>query len=421
MDEAPALCYNNRINNRKQRLPAAVRFGVSAVNVVDLRNIFASCTDELIDISGNLVTYVEEKMEEGKPTLFLMEYDRASGQERTLASCEIPAEACVRHCFRFEDAVLAVMESGGSDVWLLRAERSTDEKKTFTKLHFVGDFQGCFALDESHLLFYTGPNERDGKVFRRYAKLTGFHRAAYLYDLEEDKYYCARDPRVCGAGPSRFVPFLRGGVPWLLLLQPRGNEEEKRKCSKEERWLGSEINDEVWECPLHDFLVSLKAGEERLPFDLVLSAGTDGLLRYVGQDDENLYFRAVYFPKDDQRICACCKNTGKKSVAATLNLAPGEAPAKFSIDRFGGRAYRIEEADENFHVTGILHSEADVEYPKELGTFVTCVEDRFLVARYILADDTDSFEFNSVYDALDGSRKSYECRCAVSGDTVVLY
>lgn len=397
------------------------KFGVSAVNVVDLRNLFVSCTDELIGISGSLVTYAEEKMQEDRPTLFLMEYDRDSGQERALASCEIPEAACVRRCFNFENAVLAVMESGGSDVWLLRAEKSTSVKQTFTKLHFVGDFQGCFALDESHLLFYTRPNERDGKVFRRYTRLTGFHRAAYLYDLEEDKYYCARDPHVCGASPSRFVPFLRGGVPWLLLLQPHGSEEEKRKCSKEKRWLGDEISDRVWECPLHDFLVSLKAGEEHVPFGLVLSAGTDGLVRYAGQDSENLYFRAAYFPQEEQRLCACSKSTGEKSVVASLNLSPGEAPAKFSIDRFGGRAYRIEESGENFHVTGILHSTVDTEYPKDLGTFVTCVEDQYLIAKYLLADDTDSFEFNSVYNARDGSRKSYECRCAVSGSTVVLY
>ncbi len=71
-------------------------------------------------------------------------------------------------------------------------------------------------------------------------------------------------------------------------------------------------------------------------------------------------------------------------------------------------------------MTGVLNSPVDTDYPKELGRFVTCVDDRFLIAQYILTDEKDSFEFNSIYDVETGAQKSYECRCTVCGDTVVL-
>ena len=51
------------------------------MKVVDLRNVFTNCNDELIEIDRNLVYYAEEKSEEGRDALFLLEYDHAAKQE----------------------------------------------------------------------------------------------------------------------------------------------------------------------------------------------------------------------------------------------------------------------------------------------------------------------------------------------------
>ena len=50
-----------------------------------------------------------------------------------------------------------------------------------------------------------------------------------------------------------------------------------------------------------------------------------------------------------------------------------------------------------------------------------CVEDRYLIAQYILSDETVSYEFNSIVDSRTGKQQSYEGRCCVWSDTVVLY
>lgn len=396
-----------------------LRPGGNAVKIVDLRNVFINCNDELIEITDTLIYYAEEKIEEGHPSLFLLEYNRVTKQERVIANYLLPGPACVQHFFSFPDEIVVVMESGGSEAWVMRVEKETGTEKDLANLNFIGDFQQCLALDETHVLFYSVPNEKHSRLFREYEKLTGFGRVAFLYDLEEGKYYYARDPRICASGAG-FIRYNRGGTPWLLVLSPHGSEEEKEKCYHNVRWLGDSICDSVWECPLLDFLVSVKNGEERTPLDLVLSAGTAGLVRYAGEDEENLYFRARHFPTGDQRICACNKETGRKFVAARLTLGQDEKPARFSIDQQGGRAYRITEAGDTFHVTGVLNSSVDADCPKELGRFVTCVDDRYIIARYILSDEKDSFEFNSVFDIKTGAQKSYECHCTVSGSTIVL-
>ena len=391
------------------------------MKVVDLRNLFTTSNVSLIEIGDEKIYYAEEKAEEGHNSLFLLEYNRVARRERIIANYFLTDPSYVQHFFSFPDDIVVVMESGESTVWVLRVDKFTGEEKNMARLNFIGAFAECRALDESHVLFYTAENERHRHLFREYKKLTGFSRVAFLYDLDEEKYYYARDPRICNSDSASLIPYDLNGEPQLLVLQPHGSEEEKLNCYRNLRWLGDNVNDNVWLCPLFDFVVSVKAGEERVPLELILSAGTSGLVRYAGMDGENLYFRARYFPTGDQRLCAYSKRTGRKSVAAKLNVGKDEKDAFFSIDPQGARAYRITEGDGFCEVTGVLNSSVHARYPGDLGKFVTCVDDRFLIARYVLTDDKDSFEFNSVFDAVTGAQKSYECRCAVKDGTVVLY
>jgi hypothetical protein len=391
------------------------------MKVVDLRNVFASCNDILIEISDNLIYYAEEKKEEGHNNLFILEYNRVTRRERIVTNYFLSNPAFVQHFFSFPEDIVIVMESSGSETWILRIDKRTGAEKNLAKLNLVGSFADCCVLDESHVMLYTTENEQDRELFQEYQKLTGSGKIAYLYDLDEEKYFYVRDPRVCSANSTGFIPYDYNGEKQLLILQPNGSELQKENSFRNRRWIGDNINDSVWLCPLFDFLVSVKTGEERIPLELILSAGTCGLVRFAGMDEANLYFRAKYFPTGDQRLCAYSKETGKKMVMAELNLGENEKPASFSIDVFGGRAYRITENEDDYQIDGVMNSTVHATYSKELGDFVACVDDRFIIARYILADEKDSFEFNSIYDIQTGNQKSYECSCAVQGGTVVIY
>lgn len=391
------------------------------MKVVDLRNIFASCNDVLIEINDHFIYYAEEKREEGHNNLFLLEYNRDTRRERIISNYFLSNPTFVQHFFSFPEAIVIVMESGESEAWILRVDKRTGAEKNLAKLNFIGTFVDCKALDESHVILYTGENDRHRRLFREYQKLTGFARIAYLYDLNDETYFYVRDPRICGADSTGLITYDIDGERQLLVLQPHGDEAEKEKCYRSLRWVGDNINDNVWLCPLFDFIVSVKAGEERLPLELILSAGTCGMVRYAGMDAENLYFRARYFPDNDQRLCAFHKATGRKSVVAELNLRQDEKEADFRIDMEAGRAYRIQEGEDTYAVDGLLNSSVHAEYSKELGEFTACVDDRFIIARYVLSDGQDSFEFNSIYDVQTDEQKSYECSCIVKGGTVVLY
>ena len=391
------------------------------MKVVDIRNIVTDSNVELIEISEDRIYYAEEKNEEGHNSLFILEYDRITHSERIVANYFLNDPTFVQHYFSFKHDIIMVMENTGSSVWVIRLEKQNGKEKNMAQINLVGNFLSCTALDESHLVFYTTENEEHAPIFQQYKNSTGLKRISYLYDLEEESYYYIKDSRVCDLGLGTLLPFDLNGQTQLLILQPYGDEQEKEYCYQNERWLGNGISDNVWRCPLLDFLVAVKASESILPLEPVLSAGTNGLVRYAGMDEEKIYFRVKYFPNNDQRICAVDKQSGKKEVVAELNLKESEAPAKFFIDTAAAKVYHVEEKEDSWQIKGVLNSHIEGEFSKELGEFISCVEDRFVIARYIMSDEKDAFEFNSIYDIQTQEQKSYECCCKVKGTTVVLY
>ena len=74
-----------------------------------------------------------------------------------------------------------------------------------------------------------------------------------------------------------------------------------------------------------------------------------------------------------------------------------------------------------YRITGVLNSHVRAEYSRDLGIPIGCAEDRYLVARYVMSDEKDSFVFHSIFDCETGDQQSYECRAAVKDDTIILY
>ncbi len=390
------------------------------MTVVDMRNFFTDCKVKLIEISDTKIYYAEEKTEEGHDSLFLLEYDRVTQTERIVANYILSNAAYQRHYFAFEDEIIMVMEKRENLAWILRIDKHTGAEKNLAQIYFIGNLEDCKALDSSHILFYTTANQEHQKLFAEYEKLTGFPQIAYLYDLTTETYHYVKDSRICNVASSQILSYEKEGESWLMVLQPYGTELEKELYYHSRDSVGGEVYDQVWTCSLEHFFQGVEAGEE-LEMTLLFCADTNGLVRYAGMDGDNLYFRAKYFPNEDQRICAINKNTWEKDVAVMLNLQENEAEANFLIDTTNGQVYRVREQEDEIEIKGILNSKVRGKYTRELGDFIACVEDRFLIARYIMSDDRDSFEFNSIFDVETHQQQSYESRCAVRNNTVVLY
>ncbi len=409
------MCYNKRIKARQPREGGESRL----MKIVDLRSTLTNSNDVLIQIDGVHIYYAEEKIIEGKRNLFLLDYDRSTREERVLSDHCLLNPRYVMHYFSFPEHILVVMEDGGSEAWFLRVEKSGGGEEILQPVYFAGNYAACCALDCRHVLLYSTENPRDATLFREYRRQTGFTRAAYLCDVQTGQCWSVQDPRVCaGAG---LLPYTGGGEQKLLVLQPYGTEEEKRKAYRDRRWLSGSVTDQIWICALPAFIDAVEAGQACAPMQRVLRAGTEGMVRFAAQDTNSLYFRALYFPHDDQRILAVNKHTGAKREAARLNLAPDEKDARFVIDP-EGRAYKMTALDSrHMRVQGLLNSTADLSFDTNLGKFFACFDDRYLLLRDEIRDETDSIVFYTLVDAKSGKAKNFEGSCAFQGDVLVVF
>ena len=152
----------------------------------------------------------------------------------------------------------------------------------------------------------------------------------------------------------------------------------------------------------------------------LVTAGIEGLARYTGMDQKGVYFRARHFSTESECICRCDKATGKVEVLSQLSF--DREDCYYHVDVQGCKVYRITEGEETCLVKGIVNSGVQGEYQKQLGEFVSCVEDRFLITRKVMTDShgNDEFEYHSICDMKKKTEESFECKCVVSKNTLVL-
>lgn len=390
------------------------------MTVIDMRNFFHDCDVELIEINDDVIYYAEEKVEEGHNSLFLLEYNRIEQQERIVANYILNDEAYNQHYFAFENDIIVLMENGKSLAWVLRIDKKTGKEKNFEQINFIGSFLQCKALSKDHILILTEENMEHRKLFTEYRSLTGLKHIAYLYDMAEKEYHYIKDERICEADCNCLIPYIVEDATQLLVLQPYGTEREKEHCFKNKCWLGEDVCDKVWTCDLEDLIYATRCEREIL-MDPLFSSDSNGMIRYVGMDEENMYFRAKHFPWNDLRLCAVRKETGEHFVVAPLTLNDNEGEAEYWIDTVNMKGFRVTKKDDDLEIRGFLNSYIRTTYHKEQGEFISCVDDRFILERHIAKGEEQTFCFTDIYDSRTKKRQSYESRCEVKGDIVVLY
>lgn len=390
--------------------------------VVDIRNFFTVRHVELIEVNNDFIYYAEEKNEEGHNNLFLLEYNRVTRRERIVANYSLDDPTFVQHLFAFPDSILLLLENGGSTVWVFRVDKNTGEETARAQINCIGGFADCKALDKHHILLYTVENEQFGGLFREYKKVTGCTRIAYLHDLDQDKKYFVKNSTLCQMTGENIILFTTQQGRQALLLEPYGDEALKQRCYRDARWISVPIRDNMWLCPLSKLLESIKAGEEQLPRRPIISADINGLARFTGMDAERIYFRAKHYPTAQERVCSYHKLTGKVEVLAELCQPDGGA-WYYQIDTDSAKIFRVEEKEDTIAVQGVVNSAVNTEYEKKLGEFIGCVEDRFVITRKVIEDDAGQydFEYNSIFDVKQQTEESFECKCFIRGNTLVLY
>ena len=392
------------------------------MTVVDIRNIFSQRNIELFDVGSSFIYYSEEKNEEGHNNLFILEYNRSTRRERLVTNYALEDPTFVQHLFAFENTLVLILENGGSSMWMIEIDKNTGMEINRRKIVCTGSFRSCMPLDSKHMMIYMGPDEANAELFKQYSEITGCECFCYLYDLNANVKHFVKNPLIAKLGTSNIKLMNVQGEKYLVLLDPFADEEIKKGYYDEQRWINADIRDNIWLCNLDTLERELEAGVENITKKCIASADIKALARYMGIDGDKMFFRAKEFRTGIEKICSYDVFTNSINIEAELK-APENGRTVYIIEENPFSVFSVTQKDKETAVKGIINSEADISYDSKLGQFMSCIDNRYVVVRNLLLDDStgEYIQNCAIYDSKDDKCEHYTCRCMLKGSTLVLY
>ncbi len=391
------------------------------MNIIDIRNVFADRHIELIDVMPNHVYYYEEKNDNGRNALFLLEYNRKTRKERLVMNYSLDDPTYIEHIYVFEKTIVMVLENGTNSFWLIEIDKKTGGELNRRKVVCTGAFKECQPLDSEYLLVYMGPDEVNAEVFRKYKEIKGCDCLCYLYNLKTNRKYLVNAALINRAGCDNIKSITVEGRPYLVLLDPYAEESLKEHYYREQRWVSADIRDNLWLCKTSDVEIDIEDGKETVTRRCIASADIKAMVRYMGMDDQKVYFRAKEFRSGMEKICSYDIAAETLSVEATPPALKNDS--FYIVEEKPFKVFEVTIGQNKTSVHGVVNSEAHCTYDNSLGEFITCLEDRYCVTKKIVYSEESQREFVYfyLYDAQLEQFESYECRCLVKDNTMVLY
>ena len=397
------------------------------MTVIDIRNIFSDRHVELVDVNPNYIYYAEEKNEDGRNDLYILEYNRRTRKERLIMNYSLDDPTYIQHIFAFEKTIVLLLENGGNSFWLIEIEKKSGGEMSRRKIVCTGCFKDCMALDSEHILVYMSPDEDNADIFERYKELTGCDSLCYLYNIKTNHKYFVNAPLISRIGCENLRMIDIKGESYLILPDPFADESIKEHYYREQRWINADIRDNIWICRTDKLIEEIEAGLDRITKQCIVSADIKALVRYLGTGGSKVYFRAKEFRSGIEKICSYDILKSDEPLKDRIAVeATTETPKDGTVFLIEERPFKVFSVQVGKHKTGIkgmINSQADFTFENDLGSFLTCIENRYCVSRKTVTDeDTQkSTDYYCIYDSVTDKHESYKCNCHIKGDTLVLY
>lgn len=390
------------------------------MTVIDIRNIFSDRNIELVDVTSTHIYYIEEKNAESHNDLFLLEYNRTSRRERLVTNYSLEDPTFVSHIFAFEKTILLILENGSNSLWLIEIDKKSGGELNRRKIVCTGAFKECMALDSQHILIYMAPDQANAAVFQKYKEVTGCDCLCYLYNVKTNQKFFVKAPLIAKLGCENIKKMMVHGESYLILLDPFADESIKENYFREQRWINADIRDNIWLCRTEELENDIEAGLDTVTKRCIASADIKALVRYMGMDGDKVYFRAKEFRSGSEKICSYDVFVNALAVEASLEAL--NANGVYMAEEEPFKIFSVNTGKDKTFVKGIVNSEAELSYSNELGSFLTCCDNRYVVAcRSSGAESGEGKTDYVIYDAGQDKSETYSCNGFLKGSTLVLY
>ncbi len=390
------------------------------MNIIDIRNFYVRHKVVLVEAGEEFIYYTEEKTIDGKRCLFLLRYGVISREETVLYVETLGEGETYVRADMLEGMIQLVTWEQSRGLWVTRVDRESGKTLLTRELMAVGKLEAAVPVAGNCLLAFYGKSEEEEELFEEYRQWGG-RKLSFLFSIDSGERRLVQDKRVSQLSASDIHSYRDGGGEEILLLcEAHVAEDVKRYLYNEKRsvWLGKEeVRDSIWKIPAAQLVKEVFQKLRVLSLDMVCSASVDGYVRYIGMGNGAFYYRSNFFPADIEKVFSCRMEDGQTEVCAELDLGHLEKGVSYCFlpDNQG---YRLTEKKEEILLQGVWNSDIEARFPKKLGKFTACVENRYLILAFDRSGEQPSW---FLYDIQTGEEESFQGNFAVAGDNLVLY
>ena len=389
------------------------------MNVIDLRDeLYKRCID-IIEIDDEGVYYAEELRSGEEIRLYLYFYDADEDEERVLSFFTLDDPDCTRHYYACGESIIILFEDESSSAWIIKINKHTGAELCRKKISLIGRFYECVVIDENDIIIYTKADEENRALFDRCLEATESDTIANLYDLEKGYRYFIKDFKTAALLKNGALSFTTAkGEEKLLFADPYCAEDEKEELVRTlagQLEPGSQkLRDNIWLISKNKMLGALKNGSEKLPLRRAASAGPEGTVRFECVSGGSMIFRAKVYKSGLEQFFAMSEANG--SVTPICTVRPKKEGSYYFTDIGSGSIFYLTRRDGRVRIEGEIGSDADMSYPEKAGSVISCIDERYIIAKKDRETPT-----TSIYDSRLHITDTFEARAKVKGETVVLY
>ena len=369
------------------------------------------------------LVYTTKRKVDKRDVFYVCSYDIKNDFEYVIKTFEIDGKSYYDYKVFFKDNSLFILHKKNNILNVSKiANPLGDSEEYLFNIYLEGEIKHINILNQQYFVVFIEKQDFLSNQFLKYRSSKSFrYKFSYLVDLEAVESFFIKDTK-----------FTLGARDYIQIEEIDGEEtiffeEAYREAWEKEFYYFKGLFDSEKKIKQENsinyikfskFIDSIKAGENRLMFNIIDSIDKKGTVRYLGETKAVIYYRKKFFENGKEFIYSFEKNTTK--MIEVCKIDHNNWMGEFYYDSDKSIIFYEEDLDDYNKLVGIFNRDCDIIYNKKIGDFEDFVENRYLITYYTEEDD-DSSDYAVIKDIIANKEYQYDGQIRCFSNYVILY
>ncbi|MGL5574085.1 MAG: hypothetical protein ACRDCW_00790 [Sarcina sp.] len=370
------------------------------------------------------LVYTTKRKVDKKEEFLVCSYDIKNDFEKIIKRFEVNDISYYDYKIFYKEDILFILYKKNNILNVSKIQFNgdkTNEEKF--NIYLEGEIKHINIINSRYFIVFIEKADFLGRQFLKFRSSKSFrYKFAYLIDLSDIESYFIKD-----------IKFVLGARDYIQLEHIKNEEvlffeEAYREAWEKEFYYfkglfdtGKKIKQEnsINYINLSKFVDSIKAGEDNLKFLVIDNIDKSGVIKYLGSDKKNLYYRKKYFDTEVEKIYSIKKDSGDVLEVCDINHANWKGDFYYDSDK--SIVFYEEENGDYIKVKGVFNKIFNITYNKNVGGFEDFIDDRYVITYYSDDVDGESFDYAVIRDITLNKEYQYEGQIRCFKNYVILY